>query len=223
MSHESWWSVPIAAWLLAQAPVSTGSGPTELTVDAASSHVMIQVGKAGIFGFAGHAHEVAAADLRGEVSVDQADLSRSSVSLDFGAAALRVTGKDEPPADVGEVQRVMLSDRVLDVARFPLISFRSRRVSVVARKATAADLLIEGDLTLHGTTRPVTFRASAAFGVGGLLTVQGSCPLMQSDFGMVPVTAAGGAVRVRDQVDIQFVIRARPHESPPDGPAGTGR
>jgi polyisoprenoid-binding protein YceI len=185
-----------------------------LTIDAANSRVAIQVGKAGVFGFAGHAHEVAATDVHGQVVVDPADLSRASVSLEFAAEALRVTGKNEPPADVAEVQRVMLSDQVLDVKRFPTISFRSKRVSVAARPAAAVELLIEGDLTLHGTTRPVTFRASAVFDAGGLLTVRGSCPLMQSDFGMVPVTAAGGTVRVRNQVDIQFVIRARPSDAP---------
>jgi polyisoprenoid-binding protein YceI len=213
MLHGPWWSVPIAAWLLAQPPVQTGSGPTVLTVDAANSQVVIQVGKAGVFGFAGHAHEIAAGDVRGLVIFDQADLSGASVSLEFEAAGLRVSGKDEPPADVAEVQRVMLSDRVLDVQRFPAISFRSKRVSVSARTATAADLLIEGDLTLHGTTRPITVHASAAFDAGGRLTARGSCPLMQSDFGMVPVTAAGGAVRVRDEVDIQFVLRARPSDA----------
>jgi len=214
MLHGPWWSVPIAAWLLAQPPVQTGSGPTVLTVDAANSQVVIQVGKAGVFGFAGHAHEVAAGDIRGLVIFDRADLSGASVSLEFEAAALRVTGKDEPPADVAEVQRVMLSDRVLDVKRFSAISFRSKRVSVSARTATSADLLIEGDLTLHGTTRPITVRASATFDAGGRLTARGSCPLMQSDFGMMPVTAAGGAVRVRDEVDIQFVLKARPSDAP---------
>jgi polyisoprenoid-binding protein YceI len=214
MLHGSWWSVPIATWLLAQGPAQPGIGPTVLTVDAANSQVMIQVGKAGVFGFAGHAHEVAAADVHGEVIVDQADLSRASVSLEFTAAALRVTGRNEPPADVGEVQRVMLSDQVLDVKRFPTISFRSRRIAVAARTATAADLLIEGDLTLHGTARPMTVRASAAFDARGRLTATGSFPLMQSDFGMVPVTAAGGTIRVRDQVDIQFVLRARPSDAP---------
>jgi len=202
------------AWLLALAPVTTGGGLTALAVDAANSQVVIRVGKAGVFGFAGHAHEVAAADVRGQVVVDEADLSRASVSLEFGAAALRVTGKDEPPADVGEVQRVMLSDRVLDVARFPTISFRSRRVSIASRHAAAVDLLVEGDFTLHGTTRPMTIRVSAAFDAVGRLTARGSCSLLQSDFGMVPVTAAGGMVRVRDEIDVQFVLRARPTNDP---------
>jgi polyisoprenoid-binding protein YceI len=210
MLHGSWRSVSTAAALIAQATLHAASGPTVLAVDTANSQVLIQVGKAGVFGFAGHAHEVAAADVRGQVTYDPADLTRASVSLEFGAAALRVTGKDEPPADVSEVQRVMLSDRVLDVQRFPTISFRSRRVSVAARTATAADLVIEGDLTLHGTTRPMTIRASAVFDAGGSLTARGSCQLLQSDFGMVPVTAAGGSIRVKDALDIQFVLKARP-------------
>jgi polyisoprenoid-binding protein YceI len=107
----------------------------------------------------------------------------------------------------------MLSDRVLDVQRFPSISFRSRRVSVAGRTASSADLLIEGDLTLHGATRPMTIRAHAVFGAGGSLTARGSCPLLQSEFGMVPVTAAGGAVRVKDAVEVQFVLRARPSDA----------
>ncbi len=209
MLHGSRWRFPIAAWLFAQAAVSAGSGPTVMTVDAADSQVLIQVGKAGMFGFAGHAHEVAAADVHGQVVFDPVDLSRASVSLEFAAAALRVTGRNEPPADVGEVQRVMLSDRVLDVERFPTIGYRSRRVSVTARTAAAADLLIEGDLTLHGTTRPLAVRATATIDAGGRLTARGSFSLKQSEFGMVPVTAGGGTVRVRDEIDIQFVLRAR--------------
>ena len=210
MWRSLWWSMSLAAWLLAQAPLRTGGGPTGLVIDAANSQVLIEVGKAGVFGFAGHAHEVAATDVRGEVIVDRGDLSRASVSLDFEAGALQVTGKGEPPADVAEVQRVMLSTRVLDAGRFPTVSFRSRRVSVTVRPAAAAELLIEGDLTLHGTTRPMTVRASAAFDSEGRLTARGSCSLLQSEFGIVPVTAAGGTVRVRDEVDIQFVLSAKP-------------
>ena len=155
MLHGSRWRFPIAAWLFAQAAVSAGSGPTVMTVDAADSQVLIQVGKAGLFGFAGHAHEVAAADVHGQVVFDPMDLSRASVSLEFAAAALHVTGRNEPPADVGEVQRVMLGDRVLDVERFPTIGYRSRRVSVSARTAAAADLLIEGDLDIARHDAPV--------------------------------------------------------------------
>jgi polyisoprenoid-binding protein YceI len=212
MGRGSWWSFSIAAWLITQAPGPTGSRPTVLTVDAAHSQVLIQVGKAGMFGFAGHAHEVAATDVHGRVTFDPADLQHASVSLEFPAAALRVTGKGEPPADVVEVQKVMQGEQVLDAGRFPTIVFSSRRVTVTARTASAADLLIEGDVTLHATTRPMTVRTSATFDAGGRITARGSFVLKQTDFGMVPVTAAGGTIRVKDEVDVQFVLRARPSD-----------
>lgn len=126
------------------------------------------------------------------------------------AAALRVTGKGEPPADVLEVQKVMQSEQVLDVRRFPTIVFSSRRVTVTARTAGTADVVVEGDMTLHATTRPMTIRASVILDARGRITARGSFVLKQTDFGMVPVTAAGGTIRVKDEVDVQFVLSARP-------------
>ncbi len=212
MTQKSLASAALAIWLIGQA---AAPGPIVLAIDPSQSRVAIDVGKTGMLSFAGHAHEVVASPVGGRVSYDPADWSRASVSLDFDAAALRVTGKGERPADVPEVQRVMLGDKVLDVARFPKITFRSRRVSVKALTATSADVLIEGDLTLHGTTRPAAIRAAVTLDAGGGVTSRGSFLLKQTDYGMVPVTAAGGAVRVKDELDIHFVLRAV-------APAGTG-
>jgi polyisoprenoid-binding protein YceI len=202
----------VAVWLFGQAAV--GLGPTVLTIDAAESRVVIIVGKTGVFGFAGHAHEVVAPSVGGRVTFDPADWRRASVSLDVDASKLRVTGKGESPADVPEVQRVMLSGQVLDVTRFPKITFQSRRVSVTVRTATSADVLIEGDMTLHGTMRPMAIRVAVTLDAGGRVTARGSFSLKQTEFGMVPVTAVGGAVRVKDELDIEFVLKANPsHET----------
>jgi polyisoprenoid-binding protein YceI len=210
MMHPSSWTLPIAASLLAYAAGQAGTGPTGpqvLAIDSANSQVLIQVGKAGMFGFAGHGHEVAAPDVVGRVTVDPRDLEHASVALEFASAALRVTGKGEPAADVAEVQKVMLGDRVLDAARFPTIAFVSRRVVVAASTPGTADVVIEGDMTLHATTRRMTIRASVTLDAGGRITARGAFVLKQSDFGMVPVSAAGGTVRVKDELDIQFVLR----------------
>ncbi len=202
--------VLIAASLIIPFVVQAGNGSTVLAIDAANSQVLIQVGKVGLFGFAGHVHQVSATDVHGRVTFDPADLQYASVWLEFPAKALRVTGKDEPPADVVEVQKVMLGDRVLDVARFPTIVFASRRIFVTARTAGTADVVIDGDMTLHATTRPTTIRASVMLDAGGRVTARGSFVLKQTDFGMVPVTAVGGTIRVKDELEIQFVLRTRP-------------
>jgi polyisoprenoid-binding protein YceI len=202
----------LAVCLIPQGVVGAGPGPLALTVDAASSQVLIEVGKTGMLGFAGHAHEVAATDVRGRVTFDPADLSRTSIRLEFPAAALRLTGKDEPPADLVEVQNVMQSDRVLDAARCPTITFASRRVEVTPRGAGSADVVIDGDMTLRAVTHPMTIRAAVLLDGGGRMTARGSFVLKQTDFGMVPVTAMGGTIRVKDELEIRFVLRTRPSD-----------
>ncbi len=210
MTHRTLGSVAVACWLIAQATAPAGVAPTVLAIDAASSRVTILVGKSGLLSFAGHAHEVIAPSVGGRVTFDPADWQRATVSLDFDASALKVTGKGESASDVPQVQSTMLGGQVLDVTRFPRITFQSRRVSIAARTAASADLQIEGDLTLHGTSRPMTIRAAATLDPDGRVTARGSFTLKQTEFGMVPVTAAGGTVRVKDDLDIQFVLKASP-------------
>jgi polyisoprenoid-binding protein YceI len=188
----------------------TMQGPSTLTIDAANSRVVIEVGRSGMFGFAGHDHEVIAPAVAGRVTFDPADWQRSAVALQFDASALKVTGKGDPPADVPKVQSVMLSEQVLDVGRFQTVAFKSRRVSATPRTPNAVDLVIDGELTLHGQTRPMTIRAATTLEPDGL-TARGAFTIKQTEFGMTPVTAGGGTVRVKDDVRVQFDLKAR-HE-----------
>ena len=208
MPHGWQAALAVAAWLFTQAAPSR---PAVLTIDAAESRVEIEVGKAGLLGFAGHAHDVVEPAVSGRVTFDPSDWGRSSVSLEFDASALRVTGKGEPLSDVPEVQRVMMSNQVLDVARFPKIAFQSSRVTLTEPAPASATVLVEGDMTLHGTTRRMVIRAAVTLGPGDRITARGTFSLKQSDYGIVPVTAGGGTVRVKDELDIRFVLSAKPH------------
>jgi polyisoprenoid-binding protein YceI len=202
----------VLAWLSVHAAAGVMQAPEVFTIDAANSRVLIRVGRAGVLAFAGHVHEVLAPVLKGRVSVEPGDPQRSSVSLEFDASALRVSGEGEPPADVPQVQEVMLSERVLDVKHFPAVAFQSRRVSARPGTRDHFELTIEGDLTLHGVTRPLIIHANTAFEPNGL-SARGTFVITQSDFGIRPVTAAGGTVKVRDEVDVEFLLRARRSEA----------
>ena len=72
--------------------------------DTKVSDVRIQVDKSGVFGFAGHTHEVRAPVAEGRLEVNAADLTRSTVRVTFDASALRVSGEGEPKDDVPVVQ-----------------------------------------------------------------------------------------------------------------------
>lgn len=177
-------------------------------IDASETAITIRVGKAGLFGFAGHDHEITAPVVHGRIILDAEDVSRAHVAVDFDATALHVTGRGEPADDVPEVQRVMLSERVLDVHRYPTIAFRSRRIVVGRASSDGMPLEIEGDLTLHGVTRRVTVPATVTI-ASDHLVAEGTTTVRQTDFGIRPVTAAAGTVRVKDRVDITFRVAAR--------------
>jgi polyisoprenoid-binding protein YceI len=191
-----------AGVLLAQA------GSRTFSVDAAASHLVIHVGRSGALSFAGHDHEVIAPAMTGQIVYIAEDPSQSTVSVTFDAAKLRVTGQNEPAKDVAEVQETMVGPRVLDVGRFPTIAFQSREVSVDRRQNGQLVLRVTGDLTLHGVTRlltaTVTVKPSA-----GEIEATGTVRLRQTDFGMKPVSAGSGTVRVKDEVEVTFTLRGR--------------
>jgi polyisoprenoid-binding protein YceI len=194
--------VALTAWPAAQ-------GTEQFQVDPAATSILVQVGRSGIFGFAGHDHEVVMAAGTGRIAVDRLAIGRSSVFLEFDAASLKVTGRGEPAEDVPEVQRVMLSERVLDVARYPAIAFQSRSISLAEPARDSSMMLrIDGDLTLHGITRPLTVPARVQL-TADRLAGEGKVSFRQSDFGITPVSAGAGTVRVRDQLDVVFKVSAR--------------
>jgi polyisoprenoid-binding protein YceI len=168
---------------------------------------VIDVGKSGLFSFAGHVHEVVAPGLSGEVVADAEDLSRSRVTLVFDARALKVTGRGEPPDDVPKVQEAMLGPKVLDAARFPEIRFASTAVSGRALGPGAYSVEVAGALTLHGVTRPVTLPLKIEI-TGDTLVATGATTLRQKDYGIDPVSVAG-VVNVKNELKLTFRIEAR--------------
>jgi polyisoprenoid-binding protein YceI len=175
-------------------------------VDPEQSHALIAVGKSGAFSFAGHTHEVEAPLTSGLVHLDIDDPSRSDVRLEFNAAAMRVTGKGESASDVPKVTATMLSDAVLDVNRYPAITFES--TSVTGKGSAAAfDLSVAGKLSIHGKTQTVTAPVSVKV-AGNQLTASGRFLIKQTDFGITPVSV-GGVVKVKDELNITFTIAAR--------------
>jgi len=202
------WPVAIVCALAVLGRVGAAAAVREFRVDAAASQVTVHVGRAGAFGFAGHDHEVAVPNMDGTIVLDSADATRSTITLRFDVTAMKVTGRGEPAADVPEVQRVMLSDRVLDAQRYPTIAFTSRRIVIVKQAGDQLVLRVEGDLTLHGVTRPITVPVEVRL-AADQLTATANATVRQTDFGIRPVSAGAGTVKVKDELEIAFRIVAR--------------
>lgn len=175
-------------------------------VDPAESSFRIAVGRSGLFSFAGHPHEVVASGIEGRIVADPEQVRRSSVTLRFPAAALRVTGKDEPPGDVPQVQARMEGPEVLDLSRFADIVFRS--TSVEGREAGGVfNLRVTGDVSIRGVTRSVTLPLRASLGEGRL-EASGQIVLKQTLFGIKPISV-GGVVKVKDELGCDYKIVGR--------------
>ncbi|HET7291247.1 MAG TPA: YceI family protein [Vicinamibacteria bacterium] len=175
-------------------------------VDGAESAFRIVVGRSGLFSFAGHTHEVVASGIEGTIVADSEDLGRSSVTLRFPAAGLRVTGRGEPSEDVPKVQAKMEGPAVLDVARFAEIVFRSTRIEG-RETGDVFNLRVTGELTLRGATRTLTLPLRATRANGGL-EASGQVVLKQSDFGIEPISVAG-VVKVKNELGCDYKIVGR--------------
>jgi polyisoprenoid-binding protein YceI len=179
----------------------------ELRIDPSASKMVVNVGRTGVFGFAGHDHEIAVPSFSGRLTANRNDLTQSKISMEFDATAMKVTGKGEPAKDVPEVQRVMMSDRVLNVERYPKITFASDRIEVVQKTADSAKLRIHGQLTVHGTTQAIVVPVDVKLS-GDRITANGRSEFRQTLFGIKPVSAGSGTVKVKDEIEVVFTMVA---------------
>ena len=177
------------------------------TVVPQSSDVRIHVGKSGLLSVAGHTHEVIAPAVAGTIRFDRQRPEQAEIELTFDASRLKVTGKGEPAGDVPQVQQTMVSDKVLDVGKYPSIVFRSRQIEVRTRSGDQMRLRVAGDLTLHGVTRPIDGPVDVKLSADRLVGT-GSVNIKQTNFGIQPITAGLGAVKVKDEVSVTFTFTA---------------
>jgi hypothetical protein len=176
-------------------------------VDPAESLVVIEVRRAGSLARLGHDHVVASHEVIGYVAPDEgrADLVVALARLAVDETALRdEAGFDTRPteSDIDGTRANMLG-KVLEADKFPFALIRVSGVDADRREVT-----LSVALTLHGSTR--TLQAPAQIETGAdRMSVTGRLSFDQTDFGITPYSLLGGAIAVRNRVDLRFRIRAR--------------
>jgi polyisoprenoid-binding protein YceI len=193
---------------VAVAAIFRGDGARSYTIDTSRSSATIEVGKSGVLSFAaGHTHEVLAPVMTGTIAVDVDDPAHSSVRVTIDAAALKVTGKGESAGDVPKVQETMSGTQVLDVQRYPTMTFASTSVAINGHPGATLDGVVTGQLTIRGVARAISVPVRVRM-EGDTLTATGRFPVRQTEYGMKPVSV-GGVVSVKDTVNISFTIVGR--------------
>src|SRR5207248_894493 len=166
--------------------------PAGAAIDPQKSSITVRVFQSGVLSAFGHEHEISAPIQQGSFTENPA-----SVELMVDARKMRVMDKDVSEKDRTEIQQTMLGPKVLDSEKFPEIRFQSTSVERLGEGKWA----ILGDLTIRGETRPVKVRVEGQNG-----HYRGIVELKQKDFGITPVTVAGGTVKVKNELRVEFDI-----------------
>lgn len=176
-------------------------------ISAADSSLWVFVGKAGLFSALAHDHEIGVKSFTGRVTV-AADASSGQLALEIDARSLVVLDKKVSEEDRTKIYNSMHGE-VLASTQHQKITFKA--VAVTEAKPTSAQgygLMLTGALTLHGVTRRIAVPVNVTI-TAQHLRATGKYTLKQTDYGIKPYSAAGGTVRVKNEIVINFDIVAK--------------
>lgn len=188
--------------------------PGDIQLDR--SRVYIFVDKTGL----GHVHGVVGALKEGRLNFSDAndpgrivfDMASFVADPDDARKYLGLEGTVAASTQ-REVTENMLGDDVLDVRRHPTAMLEVTAIQSTGQKTKQGAPLyrIDGRFTLHGETRPIAVLAQAE-SQGDWLHVRGSFAMLQSDYGITPLTKAFGAIGVKDELKVwaDFWVAAQP-------------
>lgn len=160
----------------------------------------------GLLSAFGHSPTIMIRDLKGEIGFNPQALEQSSLHLIVRADSLTVTDNVNDK-DRREIESQM-REQVLETSKYPEIVYDTQKVSVKNAVDSQNDVVLLGQLTLHGVTRPQQVPAKIVL-TGDVLRAFGEFSLRQSDYNVKPVSAVGGGLKVKDEVKFTFDISAR--------------
>lgn len=168
-------------------------GTYELGPD--DGRLLVRTGRGGLGRRAGHDLTIEATRWTAAVEARE-PLDASSVEVAVEVEGLEVregTGGVKPLTDQDRAEIRKNLREVLDVRRHPRITFASTAVGEDG---------VEGDLTVMGRVKPLRVRAVLEDG-----RVRGGATVRQSRWGVKPYSAFFGALRLADDVEVEFDVR----------------
>lgn len=203
------WILLLGAWL------GPGAHAAErYTVDRAQSFVRIAAKMCepdvlkGEFG-----------DVSGEIRLDETNLENSSITLTLNVADVVF---DHEFHRTDNIKDIALGERLLNVIKFPLVTFKSthvvrtneQKIESYGESSRIIVATVKGELTLVGVKRPfemeVTFHESTGLTKDGRIVAAFSAlgTLKRSDFGVIYGLDRVGIRRMGDEVMVMASITA---------------
>lgn len=192
-----------------QTGTQKGLAPVRLVIDTTASRFTVQAFAAGLLSSFGHNPKIGIRDFDGDMQFVPDTFEKALVRVTVRTNAMDVL--DEMKNDDRKKLEELMYGEVLDVQRFPTASYESKQITV---QKLSDDLLVahvSGELSFHGATQSLSFDARVTR-MGTMLRISGEFQLRQSDYGIKPVSFAGGALRLKDEVKFNFELVVRAQE-----------
>jgi CRISPR/Cas system endoribonuclease Cas6 (RAMP superfamily) len=174
---------------VAQSP--TVQAPAPHPIDLQRSVLTVRAFNSGLFSGFAHDHEINAPITAGFID----ELPPGKVDFKVEVRLMKVLDPKLDADKRAEVQKTMLGESVLDSEHYPEIHFTSTQV----RGAGENRWTVTGNLSLHGVTQPVSAEV-----VRNKDHYTGSATVSQRQFSIKPISIAGGTIKVKDEIKIEF-------------------
>ena len=178
-----------------------------------AGRVLVKTGREGLAARAGHDLTLEITQWSARVTVPAADDTSEATTLtadlDLGSLTVREgTGGAKPLSDKDRRDIQNQARKILGNAG--QARFNSTRV--IESASPTGGGAIEGTLTLNGASRPLRLEVTSS----GPGQYRGSTTIRQSDFGITPYSGFFGALKLRDEVTVEFEVTIK---EPPNGGA----
>jgi polyisoprenoid-binding protein YceI len=181
--------------------------PTRYKLDPGHSRFTVQAFASGLLSLFAHSPTFAVRDFAGVLSFDGDAIAGMRLEMIVKADALALVDNVKA-ADRAEIEGRMRND-VLATAAFSEIKIDA---AVVANERVSPGhyrVRLGVTLSLHGATRAQHTDAELLIFDDGM-RLRGESALRLSDFGIRPVTALGGAIKLKDGLKVSFDLAALP-------------
>jgi polyisoprenoid-binding protein YceI len=174
-----------------------------------ASRFTVRAFATGILSAMGHNPTIGIRTFNGEMKFDPEQLRASGFQLVIKSSSLGVQD-DISDKDRREMERLM-NDEVLETSKFPEIRYEASNISVTKMGDSLFSAKLDGALTFHGVTHRESIITRVAL-MNAMLRASGEFSLNQSNYGIKPVSVAGGALKLKDELKLSFEIVARKQE-----------
>ena len=169
--------------------------------DNKTSRFTVQAFATGLLSFAAHSPTFLVADVRGGIDLDGDELNQMKLELTVKSDSLEIIDRVRA-ADRTDIEGRMRRE-VLETSSYPEIVFRSGEVSLTPIARGRHHIRMIGPLSLHGVKH--RFQVEGELVVyDDALRIRGENPLAMSDYGIKPVTALGGTIRLKDELMLSY-------------------